>query len=143
MKPLKLSVCLCVCMLLLSLCSCGFFGDQKYICDVDKVESVQIVKLDKYVEGEYRYEYTVLSQILDYSTFIDQLTAIDQKVNWGEPKTVDVGYVVIKIEYSNGDYDLIYHNTQWKHRSGKNHTGYIFFNKEQFNTLIYDNMQSD
>lgn len=119
-------------------CSCGIFGDQRYLCEVDTVESIQIVRLDKYVEGEYRYEYTVLSKITDCSTFVDQLNNLKHTVNWGEPSQLDVNYVVIRIDYLNGDYDLLYSNAQWFNRSGVNQYGYFFFDDEQFNSLISD-----
>lgn len=126
---------LCIILMLLC-CSCGFLGDQEYVCEIDKVESVQIVRLEKYVEGEYRYEYTVLSQISNHATFVDQLNDLKHSVNWGEPSQLDVGYVVIKIDYLDGDFDLLYSNAQWFHRSGVNQSGYFFFNKEQFDALI-------
>ena len=68
--------------------SCGLIGNQEYICEVDNVSSIEIVKLDKYVEGEYRYDYTVLALISDHSTFVDKLNHLKHSVNWGEPGTV-------------------------------------------------------
>ena len=124
--------------MLLLCCSCGFFGDQSYVCNIDAVESAQIIRLDKYVEGEYRYEYTVLSDIMDVSTFVDQVNHLEHSVNWGEPGQFNVGYVVIRINYSNGDFDLLYPNAQWLNRSGVNQDGFFFFNREQFDALISD-----
>ena len=68
-------------VLMLFCCSCGFFGPQRYLCEVEKVESVQIIRLDKYVEGEYRYEYTVLAQVEDVESFVGQLNDIKHSVN--------------------------------------------------------------
>lgn len=125
-------------IIILTCCACGLLGDQGYACEVDSVESVQIVKLDKYVEGEYRYEYTVLSKIADRATFVAKLNHLKHSVNWGEPSQLDIGYVVIRIEYLNDDYDLLYPNAQWFNRSGVNQYGYFFFDEEQFNSLISD-----
>ena len=127
-----------VCVVLLLLCSCGLFSPQKYICEVDKVESIQIVRLDKYVEGEYRYEYTVLAQISDVEAFVDRLNHIEHSVNWGDPIQMYEQYTVVKIEFCNGDFDLIHPDAQWFNRSGKNNNGYFFFDEEQFNELILD-----
>ena len=135
MKRILFSQCI---ILVLLCCSCGLIGDQRYVCDVEKVDSIQIVKLDKYVEGEYRYEYTILSQISDYETFASHLNELDHSVNWGDPRQMDVQYIVIKIDYSNGDFDLIHPDAQCFNRSGENHYGYFFFNDEQFNSLISD-----
>ena len=128
---------LCIVFALLC-CSCGLFGDRRYTCDVNAVESVQIVRLDKYVEGEYTYEYTVLCEITERSRFIEQLNDIKHSVNWGEPSQMDMGCVVIRIDYLNGDYDLLYPNAQCFHRSGVNQYGYFFFDKEQFDEQISD-----
>lgn len=133
MKRIIFSLCI---VLMLLCCSCGLFGDQRYVCDVEQVKSIQIVKLDKYVEGEYRYEYTILSQISDYETFVSHLNNLDHSVNWGDPRQMDVQYIVIKIDYSNGDFDLIHPDAQWFNRSGVNQYGYFFFDDEQFHSLI-------
>lgn len=135
MKKILFPLCI---ILILFCCSCGLFRDQRYVCDIEKVDSIQIVKLDKYVEGEYRYEYTILSQISDYETFVSHLNELDQTVNWGDPQQMDVQYIVIKIDYSNGDFDLIHPDAQCFNRSGVNQYGYFFFDDEQFNSLISD-----
>lgn len=138
MKRMLLPVCI-LCMILAFLCcSCGWFGPQRYICEVEEVESVQIIRLDQYVEGEYRYEYTVLSEISDYETFVSRLNGLEHSVNWGDPRQMDVGYVVVRIDYRNGDFDLVHQDAQCFHRSGENHYGYFFFDDEPFNTLISD-----
>ena len=119
-------------------CSCGLFGQQQYFCEADAVKSVQIVRLDDYIEEEYRYDYTVLSEIADCSAFADRLNNLDHSVNWGNPMPLYVDYVVILVYYSNGDYDLLHPNAQRFHRSGKNQNGYFFFDKGQFDTLIQE-----
>ena len=134
---LSLSIILSIALMILC-CSCGFFGDREYKCNVDYVESVQIVRLDKYVEGEYRYEYTVLAQISDFEPFIARLNKIKHSVNWGDPQQMDIQYIVIKIDYLNGDFDLIHKDAQWFNRSGINQDGYFFFDDKQFNKLISD-----
>ncbi|MBR2622086.1 MAG: hypothetical protein IKC97_06890 [Clostridia bacterium] len=136
MKRIKLLLCILVVTLLC--CGCGFFSPQEYICETDDVKSIQIVRLDKYVEGEYRYEYTVLCEIKDTSVFVERLNNLECKVNWGDPKQMNTEYVVIKIDYLNGDYDLLYPNAQLFHRSDSNNYGYFFFDEEQFNALISD-----
>ncbi len=117
-------------------CGCGLFGDQEYVCEDDNVESVQIIELNEYIEGEYRYEYTVLCAISDKSEFVKQLNGLKHTVNWGEPSQLDIGYVVIRVGYLNGDYDLIYPNAQCFHRDGVGHYGFFFFDEDEFNELI-------
>ena len=124
-------------------CSCGLFGEQRYACDVEMVESIQIVNLEEYVEGEYRYEYTVLSQISDYEVFVSHLNELDQSVNWGDPRQLCIQSVVIKIDYSNGDFDLIHPDAQCFNRSGTNQYGYFFFDDEQFDSLILEYIEDE
>lgn len=128
---------LCI-VLIFTCCSCGLFGRQKYICEIDKVKKIEIVRLDKYVEGEYRFEYTTLSQISNIEKFVKRLNEIDHSVNWGDPRQFYIGYVVIRIEYHNGDFDLIHKDAQWFNTSGKNNYGFFFFDDEQFEALISD-----
>ena len=126
---------LCVALVLLC-CACGLVGDQRYVCDIAKVDSIEIVRLDKYVQGEYRFEHTVLSQVSDCDTFVSRLNRVDHSVNWGDPGRMKEGYIVIRIDYRNGDFDLIYSGAQWFNRSGVNQNGYFFFDVEQFEALI-------
>ena len=138
MKKVICSITLSILMLLF--CSCGLFGDQEYFCKVEDVASVQIVRLDKYVQGEYRYEYTVLSQIDDFDDFVGRLNAVKHSVNWGDPQQMYENYVVVRIEYLNGDFDLIHPDAQWFNKNGTNNNGYFFFDDEQFETLLSDYM---
>ena len=128
---------LCVALVLLC-CACGLVGDQRYVCDITKVDSIEIVRLDKYVQGEYRFEHTVLSQVSDCDTFVSRLNGVDHSVNWGDPCQMNEGYIVIRIDYRNGDFDLIHPDAQCFNRSGANRYGYFFFDDEQFETLISD-----
>ena len=134
----KIILMLCMFFVAITLSACGFFGPQRYVCDEAEVESIQIVRLDKYVEGEYRYEYTVLSEISDRFAFIERLNNLKHSVNWGEPRQLNIEYIVIKINFLNGDYDLLYHRAQWFNRDNVNNYGYFFFNKEEFDSLISD-----
>ena len=66
----------------------------------------QIVKLGKYVEEKYRYKYTIFSQIFHYEIFLSHLNGVEYFENWGALCQMDIQYIVIKIDYSDGD--LIY-----------------------------------
>ena len=133
---IRLLLCVLCLNLMLLCCSCGFFGPQKYVCEVDDVASVQIIRLEEYVEGEYRYEYTILAQISNYRAFVDRLNNLKHSVNWGEPGWFPSQCVAIRIDYNNGDFDLLHPSKQWLNRGGVNQDGYFFFDKEQFHALI-------
>lgn len=137
MKKLCSYSVLCI-ILMLFFCSCGLFGAQEYVCDLERVKSLQIVKLDKYIEEEYRYEYTILSEISEKEAFVKRLNELEHSVNWGDPRQMDIQYIVIRIDYQNGDFDLIHQDAQCFNRSGINQYGYFFFDDEQFDMLISD-----
>ena len=140
MKIFKSKLCVLCIITMCFLCSCGLLSPQSYICEIDNVESVQIITLDEYVYGEYRYEYTVLTQISnsDIANFIDRLHNVECSVNWGDPYQLNVGYTVIQICYKNGDFDFIHADAQWFNRSGVNEYGFFFFDDEQLEALISD-----
>ena len=135
MKKIFLGVAFII-LTLFACSSCGFFGPQQYVCNVEDVESAQIIRLGEPVKSEYRYEYTVLAEISDVEVFVDQLNNLKHSVNWGEPGVLKPDIVVIRVNYLNGDYDMIHTGAQWFHRSGVNNTGYFFFDQEEFDALI-------
>lgn len=140
MKRIKL---LSYMFLIIGICaSCGLIGEQQYTCDVENIKSIQIVSLDDYVEGEYRYDYTVLCEIPDEESFVKELLDVECRVNWGEPLQLREGYVAIRIEYINGDYDLLHSEAQWKNREGVNNYGFFFFDKTEFDNLIDEWMRN-
>ena len=138
MKKNVLIMCL-VWLFLLS--SCGFFSPQQYVCDAEEVDSAQIVQLGQFNEEENEFEYTVLAQISDIEAFVSRLNKVNHSVNWGEPGVMPEEYAVIKINYKNGDYDLLYRNAQTYKRVGIYQTGYFFFDEKEFDSLISDYLQ--
>ncbi len=132
-----LPLLLCV-NLMLVCCSCGWLGDQEYVCDIDAVDSIQIIRLGEYSQEKSEYDYTVISVISDLATFADRLNNVKHSVNWSDPGVLMPESVVIRIEYLNGDYDLLHPNAQIFNRDDENNYGYFFFDKEQFDSLISD-----
>ena len=70
MKKSRLLILL-MCIVVLLLCSsCESLDKHHYICEVEEVTSIQIVRLEQYIEEECRFEYTVLSEITDFDPFV-------------------------------------------------------------------------
>ena len=136
MKKIVLLLCI---VLMASCCSCGFFTPE-YVCEVDSVNSIQIVNLGEFNSEENRFEYEVLAEISDYQAFANQINETDRSVNWGDPVPMKSQSIVIKINYSNGDFDLLHWDAQLFYHSETEYygTGYYFFDKEQFDALISD-----
>ena len=128
-----------VILVVICLCSgCGLFGPQQYTCDLDNVKSVQIVQLDGVDEGEYEWNYTVLCEVSDKDAFVKRLISIKHRVQWGEPTVHSAGDIVVRIVFLNGEYDLIHYYAQTMRCPNTNHTGFFFFDEEQYNALIAD-----
>ena len=138
MKTNKFIFCILAFILSFAFTACGFFSPQKYVCDENEVKSIQIIKLDKYIDDELKFEYTVLADIEDKSTFIKRLNDLKHSVNWGDPMVLKEGYIVIKIDYLNGDYEWLHHNALLYQRNGVKNHGYFFFDKDEFDLLISD-----
>jgi hypothetical protein len=89
------------------------------------------------VEGEYRYKYTVLTQVSDVEAFVSRLNEIPYSINWGDPYPIETQKIAIRIEYKNGDYDLLQQSGQSIKRPGKYRSGgHYRFDDEEFEKLI-------
>lgn len=134
MRIKRLLISLTITSLCVLLFGCFLLPDQHYHCRAEDVQSVQIVRFWGVSEGEY--DYTILCDVEDKDDFIRKLNDISQNINWGDSYGIYPGYIVIRVEYINGDCDLVYSNAQYIEREGKQGGGYACFNKEQFNALI-------
>ena len=124
-------------LLLLFCCSCSLFvANREYVCQIEEIKFVEIVMLGDFDREKNEYEYTVLSQITDYATFVDRLTQLQTSVNGGQPYVFNKQAPVVRIEYQNGDYDLIQSEVQCFGRSGKITDGKFLFNQKGFQALI-------
>lgn len=120
-------------------CSCGFIGEQQYIRNADEVELIQIVCLNGInEENNYTYEYTILATIDDceYELFMEKLSSIKHRVHWGEPILLKMDTPVIRIEFQNGNLDIMDYNAQCFRRNEFNGHGYFVFNEDEFSRLL-------
>ena len=127
---------LCIGFMLLCY-SCGFFGAKKYESDVDTVKSIQIVRLEESEQEGEDYKYTVLATVYDHQKFFDKLDDVKQTEMSGGPQILLRPCTVIRIEFQNGDVDLLADYAQERIRSNVTHLGYIIFDEKQFAELIY------
>ena len=139
MKIIKQFVLILIVIPVFLLCSC--IKERDYFCDIEQVKSVQIVRLGEVVD--YEYQYTVLVDIFDKEEFVNRLNNIKHKTLGAPPATFPLNYTelnVIRIEYINGDRDILYYSVQQLYRSGKKNNGYLLFDEHQFKKLISDYM---
>lgn len=142
MKPIKVLFSLAIILLCVIVCGCRPhpWRDGEYKCEVENVESVQIVCIGE-TDDDYRFTCTVLCDVADKDSFLDQLNALDYRGGSTPPKPLKVGYVVIRINYFNGDYDYIYQNSQKFYRGDEDLTRQFLFDEEQFNALISEYLE--
>lgn len=134
--PGKLLIVLAI-ILALIITACSALASEPYVCDVEAVESIQIARLLDFNENNhYRFEVDVICEISDVSAFAEQLNVIPQSTNWGEPYTMDIEDTIIVVNYPNGDADLLCADAQVFVRGIENQTGYLVFQREQFDALV-------
>ena len=115
----------------------------------EDISKVSIITAEFTGQGEYGFNETELVHIQDIDTFIaDFRNTTYYSRNFGEPTTV-FGYnfeytsvTVIKIEYSNGNFDLICQNAASCYKKGYANNemnwyrGTGFFDEAQFEALM-------
>lgn len=139
MQMVRITKILVLTMLCALFCSGCNNLPQDYECEIEGVESVQIVRIEEgFNWEENRFYDTVLQDVLDKNAFLSQLNGINTKQTYyGQAKTMKMGYIAIKINYFNGDCAYIYRNYQFYCRTASYNTNtYFIFDKEQFNDLI-------
>ena len=103
-----------------------------------------IVKIEVIIMGEIhdpytKHEYTLIKALSlnENNKFIDDLKNIECKRMFGDPQTLTTGHQGFKINYSNGEYEIIAYTAQGEHTNGKYlSNGYYLFDEEQFNDLL-------
>ncbi|MBR7116901.1 MAG: hypothetical protein IKC87_04250 [Clostridia bacterium] len=133
--------CLLLIIIVLSLSSCAFFAGERYVCEVYEVESVQIVRLDAFNEEDATFEFVELVNVEDPISFVERLNAIPNHVNnsiIGSPNFLQLGMLVIKINYRNSDYDLIDILSQHFYRSDECDYGDFVFDYDEFIALVQE-----
>lgn len=135
----KTILCVLLAVVILSLSSCAFFAGERYVCEVYEVESVQIVRLDAFNEEDATFEFVELVNVEDPISFVERLNAIPNHVNnfiFGSPNFLQLGNLVIKINYRNSDYDVISADAQHFYHSDGCDYGDFAFDCDEFIALV-------
>ncbi len=109
-----------------------------------KQATENIVKVEVIIMGEIhdpytKHEYKLIKELSfdDNNKFIDDLKNIECKRKFGDPQTLTTGHQAFKINYSNGEYEIITYIAQGVHTNGKYlSNGYYGFDEEKFNDLV-------
>lgn len=101
-------------VLSISLAGCGKEISYPFLHGVDEIQEIQIARIE--LDYEYQEFYLdrlddciVLADIEDTSEFIEKFSSdvLFSRYWWGDPTSLGHGDYVIKITYTNGDFELI------------------------------------
>ena len=136
MKRLTVFILFVGCITILSGCSFGV--EYEFLHTTEEITSIEIVKLLEPEIENTGFKEEVLLSVDNIDVFIEKFTEIQCKVNYGEPSSMSVNTIAIRITYVNGDYELIDCAAQYNifaDRPGWQY-GYYFFDKQSFKELI-------
>lgn len=134
----KTIIALFLIFILFALPGCYLDVEYEFFHDISEITSIKIVEVLDFDYEKLRYEENVLVVIEDIDVFLQEFSKIYCKEIFNDPETVYPNTIVIKVEYSNGDYEHINYIAQRKcyKDSIDEHNGYFLLNQEQFAALI-------
>lgn len=139
---MKKYICFLVIASLLLLCGCVPDEKNTFRDHLDEIVSIQIVELTGYDESN-RFAGTVIAEISDIEAFKEDLLNVEYHSLFGTPMELYVGYVVIKLTYNSGNYDLIHYSAQKEYREDRSNYGHTVFDQQQFEELIEKHLPDD
>ena len=104
--------------------------------EIEAIYIVEIIKNVMYDPEAQEWTLETIGEITEIEAFVAELTALKTTfVN--PPETPIAGMTMIKIEYANGDYELIGSTVQRDYRpDGTGGGSQNVFDEEEYNTLI-------
>lgn len=137
-KIVILIVCLICFICLLS--SCRHQEAYSFLNSIEEILNVSIVSISFDENGVMTQ--TEIEKIVNTDAFLDDFSNIGCYTYYGDPAGVTpegISDTVIKILYTNGEYELINWSGQAKHTTEKGfryYAGYSVFDETQFESLI-------
>lgn len=129
---------------LLSCCGCIRKKKYEFLQDTANICSIQIVEIGKRDDnGEIKQ--TTICIIENIEAFLKDFSEVDCSSVFRDPAPLSGNETVIKILYTDGNYELIAYYAQSKFYDGYLHwyAGYYVFNEEQFDGLIIKYTNTD
>ena len=136
----RILVFLIIIIVLISTDSCHVKEKYRLLHQEDEITCVSIVTLTLDEVGNHIYEEKI--KIDDIDTFISDFRKVECYKYFGDPIGIDKydeGSDILKIEYENGDYELINYNGQSEYtqeRGFEMYAGFNVFEIDQFKGLI-------
>lgn len=141
--PKLCSVIMCFWAMFFLLVGCDRTTEYEFMHDTSEISMIEIVQIkEKQIIHEELevYNWEVLGGVDDKSAFMKELIEIPCYSYFTHPCEIYTGLMVIRIEYNNGDYELLGdfgERAEYSHedKSYKNYCGYFYFDN-QFDALI-------
>lgn len=136
---MKKTVILIVCLICL-LSSCRHRETYPFLNSIDEILNISIVGISFNENGEMTQ--TEIEKIVNTDVFLDDFRDINCYTYYGDPAGVTpegVSDTVIKISYTNDEYELINWTGQAEYTTEKGfryYAGYSVFDEKQFESLI-------
>jgi len=134
---------LCICfIIIIALSFSGCFSlfsstSNRYMDDESNITSIEVVKLGEFNQNNYKFnEESVLFKVENLKQFCEDFSKVSRSTNNGDPRSLYTGDIVIKIVYSNENYELISFTAQSRYYTERHRNGYNFFNEDEFKALI-------
>ena len=112
-------------------------NNQNEIVEIEIVEISEEYKLDV---GWAPPKLTRVCVITEKEAFLEDFFALDGRPGVNDPTGVFCGEIVIKISYSNGDYELIEADGKGTYSHDKDwytkHDGTFYFDRDEFDNFI-------
>ena len=130
--------------LLLTLMGCNLSVNYSFLQDMSNIDNIKIVEVGDLKKDEKIPEIKVIVVIEDQRAFLDEFVELECQKLFDDPTGVCVGDTAIKIEYKNGDYELISENGQAEYCYSEyyegmfynQHTGWYYFDREEIQAFI-------
>lgn len=121
-----------------ALSGCYLDVEYEFFHDTSEITSIKIVEVLNFDYEKLCYEENVLATIENTEVFLQEFSEIHCEEIFNDPETIEPNTIVIKVLYSNGDYEFINYIAQRKcyKDSSRSHNGYFILDKEPFEALI-------
>ena len=126
-----------ICFILM-LPGCYLDVEYEFFHDTSEITSIKIVEIFEHDHEKLYYKENILATIENTNIFLQEFSEIHCEEIFNDPLTVEPNTIVIKVLYSNGDYEYINYNAQRKcyKDSLMSHNGYFELDQEPFEALI-------
>lgn len=119
-------------------CCSATVAPYEFLYTPEEIISIEIVAVgEEFIDGVI--EHSTICKIEDTEKFINEFYQLDCYMHFTDPEELGTNVVSIKLNYKDGEYELISAEGQaryTKERQFQYYKGYRYFDQEQFDNLI-------